>query len=68
MKSLKFIWSLVRHLFKSAVYRIMIPLMAILFVYSIFTKEDLTLGIPFILFVLFGTLLRLAHMDLGHDR
>lgn len=65
MKSLKIYWVLIKHLWKSAVYKIMMPLMAVGFVYALFTNEDLTLGIPFIIFVLSGALFRIAYIDLG---
>ena len=68
MKSFKIFGVLIKHLWKSAVYKIMMPLMVVGFFYPMFTKQDLTMGITFIIFVLAGSLLRIAYIDLGMDK
>ena len=66
MKRIKFFVSLVKEIWKSPVYKLLLPIMAGVFVYVVwFAKEDLTLMNAFWVSVLFMNLLWNTHLILG---
>ena len=62
--SAKYVFSLIKLLWKSPVYKIMLILIVAGIIGASVTKQDWTVGIAFMCAVLFMTLLRVAHQDI----